>query len=213
MSTEQELRRELLVWGYIREFEREYSIENIPEDINSIILLFQKICDLWDRQYSHGSIEIDEDGTSFTVVGSGLPTAYGAAIVKDGTYSWKIKIEDIGDKNNGPNAPYVGIIVNEQDHLVNYKGWDGWDDYGYQLLGDTGHLYCMGDDIQLETYKCQWSDTGDVLEIVLNIDAQTIMFTVNDNKKEAVFYENVAKEEYRLALTVEGYKGAKFSFL
>ena len=42
MSTEQEFMRELLVWGYIRNLESQYQIENIPVDINNIILLFQR---------------------------------------------------------------------------------------------------------------------------------------------------------------------------
>ena len=60
----------LLVWGYTRNIEKEHKHLNIPEEINNIIYLYQKLCDEWDRKYCHPALEIDADisGISFIMM-------------------------------------------------------------------------------------------------------------------------------------------------
>ena len=215
MSTEQELRRELLVWGYIRNAEKQYQIENIPEDINNIILLFQKVCDLWDREYSNtDDLEIHQDGSVFTVADKHWPTAYGKAVVKEGIYVWQLRIEEMASDDEYREGPFVGVIQNTKEYLMAYEVTDGWDQCGYQWASESGQLYTsMREGDGIESQHDYWYKEGDVLKITLDMNALTLTFIVNDNQEDAASFSNIAKNEYRLALTLENHQGAKFRLL
>ena len=210
MSTQQELRGELLVWGRL---EKECQIDNIPEDINNIILLFQKVCDLWDREYSNTDLEFDEDGSSVILKNDAWVTAYGQAVVKSDIYKWRIKIENLEQDQKYREGPYVVIIVDKVQYLKQYISSDGWDEDGYQLLAGLGNIaFCIGEQVEFES-DCSWSKEGDILEITLDMNARTLMFVVNDDEDTAIICSNIMQSEYRLALTPGRLHGAKFVLL
>ena len=77
-------KQELLVWGYIREIQKLYTINNFTFDINDIIYAYQKICDEWSTKYSSTNITMDE--TRSMIVLKQASTAFGDTIVDQGTF-------------------------------------------------------------------------------------------------------------------------------
>ena len=213
MAAKQDSKRKLLVCGYIRNLEKVLEIENIPEDIRNIIYLFQQFCDEWDAEYSHPDIKINEDKSSFIVSKDGhryrTPTAYGRAVISSGIYRWRIKIEkSTVDKRR--EGPYIGIIENDTAYLRAYISSASWDNDGYQLLGQNGVPYRMGLPCNNHA-RIEWYKEGDVLEIILDLDACSLTF-IADYQDSAVHIK-IIKSEYRLAITMDTHPGAKIALL
>ena len=216
MTTSINKTQELLVWGFVREIEKIYKIRNIPFEINDIIYVYQKICDRWSRKYSSKQIKINQSGSVITVDSDQLyPTAFGGVIVnKDiqGSFKWRLKILSlIYDGDYGMEAPYIGIIIDDEKNLVKYKDDDNWDDCGYQLCAANGIL-CCNMSFRTEPYWCKWCKDGDILEMTLDLNARTLSYKVND-KDFGVAFSNIKQANYRLALSMDKSKGSKFELL
>lgn len=207
MAKEQAIREELLIWGYVRQIQSEYKIENIPVEINGIILLFKKLQDKWSEKYLNRDNEIHEETKLMTNLYTSkcYSTAYGDSVVDDGIFKWRLKIMSLKYPSGyeEKESPYIGIIEDDTEHLERYKYDVNWDDYGYQLHGLDGSLHCYiqnYDYIQTSDYCCKWNKKGDILEITLDLHEQTLSFKMND-KDHGVAYSNIKPTKYRLALT------------
>ena len=198
--------QELLVWGYIREIEKLYKINDIPFDINDIIYLYQKICDQWSAKYSSSNIKIDETRSKI-IVKKDSSTAFGDTVVTEGKFVWRLQIKHMGEGVNiDGESPYVGIIEDNIKSLVRYKNSDDWDGDGCQLAAGYGNVYCNmqpEEHINAEQYyDCQWDKDGDILEITLDLGERTISFKVNDIDY-GVAVSNIKQTKYRLVLTMQ----------
>ena len=192
----------LLISGYVRNMERVYIFENIPNVINDIIYLFLKFYDQWSTKYSSSKIEIDKDGLSFVVKEDACHSAFGEHVVRDGLFVWRIQImvnQIDADEHEGP---YVGVIVDNEDNLARYADGDNWEDCGYQWCAVNGtfvtnnKMSCSG----RGNYLLEWDGKGDILEISLNLNELTLRFKVND-KDRGVAVKDIEKTAYRLVLT------------
>ena len=214
-----DLKRELLVWGYIRNAQKHYRNMNIPLDINDIIYLYQRMYDEWNEEYSSKCIKIYENKSMMLVARKGLPTVYGTHVVSQGIFIWKIKILVWNSTNFlEPRAPYVGITEDIDSHLKEYTNQRGWCTKGYELSGKDGSLTAADPRMYVGYYKKNnnygaiWNKKGDILEIVLNLDKRTLSFKVND-KDFGVAFENIKVAKYRLAMSFFMNKGSKFVFV
>ena len=220
MSTKRNLRRELLIWGYIRATEKEYNLLYIPLEINDIIYLFQQFYEIWSKKYSNPGLIINEDGTKFTIPNDRRYTAYGDTVVNEGIFVWKLKIVIMNHKYNDA-FPYVGLIMDSEDKLLYYQDVGHWNEHGYQLCAGNSGLFCESDTYELyynsdssdavstEKYNCIWRKSGDILEIILDLNQGTIQFIVND-KDCGIAFRNIKKTSYRLAITNKESSGSQF---
>ena len=92
MTTKEEIRRELLVWGYVRNIEKNHESLIIPLEINNVIYLFARSYDQWSKKYSHKDFTIDSDSAVLKFKGGSIQTAFGKHVVEQGVYNWKLKI-------------------------------------------------------------------------------------------------------------------------
>ena len=220
MAKNPDAKQELLLWGYMREVERIYKIRNIPHEINNIIYLYLKICDKWSRKYSSNYIKINECNTLINVEGNVTHTAFGEMVVSEGVFVWRIQILALVHDGSYLEAPFIGIIEDDEGKLEFYRDSDIWGYCGYQLCaGDTGQLFCYMDykqgtpkHIETEDYRCEWKEDGDILEMTLDLNKRTLSFKVND-KDFGVAYSNIKQTSYRLALSMEKFEGSQFEFL
>ena len=44
--------QQVLVWGYIREIEKRFEFDNVPQDVIDLINLFNEYCDEWSKKYT-----------------------------------------------------------------------------------------------------------------------------------------------------------------
>ena len=205
-------RRELLVYGYIREIEKTFQIRNIPQDINDLIYLFQKYSDEWSIDYSH------EDYTIFpsnliTASGKRSITAFGSHVVSEGKFVWRIKIISLvySDDNMTCYPPYVGIIEDKEAYIKKYIDDSNFEEYGYQL-STLPSFYGVTRDLISQPHG-RWNNENDVLEIELDLDELTLKFVINDDRDNVSGFKKIKKARYRLALNVLEVNSAKFELL
>ena len=217
MATRKNLRRELLVWGYIRNIEKQCKQMNIPLEINDIIYLYQRICNKWDQKYSSKNITIDEDQSMITVNGDLYPTVYGSNVVSEGVFVWKIKIVALKKAISLNSPPFVGITEDIDAHLNKYSDGAAWCKKGYQFCGGTGSLYAQDAGSvfgrnKVGTLQGRWNNDGDILQITLNLDDRTLSFEIND-KDFGVAFANIKVTKYRLAISFSQNRHSKLAFV
>ena len=217
MPTKKKYRQELLVWGYMKEMENVYKIQNMPLEINDIVYLYQTLYEEWSKKYTHESLRIDESGLVLTGESSECRTAYGESSISEGTFTWKIKIISArykGDALYG-DGPYIGIIEDDEKHLDKYKEDGNWEYHGYQLSVGNGILWSyIFDDQHEETedYHCQFENDGDILEMTLDLDVRTLNFKVN-GKDFGIAFKHIKQTNYRLAITLDEMEESSFGLL
>ena len=205
--------RELLVWGFIRNIERQYKQLEIPIEINSIIYSFQRLCDEWSTKYKSEYITIDKDEAMVTVNNDEMVTVYGQKVMTEGSYIWDVKIISFNPKYA---LAYIGIVQNDNEKLYDYLEDCDFDDYGYQLCGESGDLCygLSGEAHDIEAKQCIWKRDGDILAMKLDLDEQTLSFNVNDTKFVELFSNiEIPPNGYRLALGIAQCTGCKFQLL
>ena len=217
MARVKEYEQKLLVAGFIRGIEKMYKIKNIPNEINDIIYLYQRLYDEWDTKWTNDYVNIDETNTTITIKeddesNMGHAIAFGKRVVSEGIYIWKIKIICI--KLTFESPPYVGIIENNEEYLKRYRDDFLWDNVGYQLCGGNSVLCgpLSSNYHKTSDYQCLWKKEGDVVEIILDLNERTLGFKVNDIDY-GVAFSNIHKTEYRLAVSTLSMKGSKFAFV
>lgn len=199
MSSKTRERHELIVWGYLHRHEKRRTSLNIPEDIKNMIFMFERVCDEWNKEYSHKKIKIDEIMNTISIKNGRTRTAYGSLVAKHGIVAWRIKIISITlEQNLARSFPYVGIIENKEKILKQYQTGCYWDDDGYQFCGRFG--YIRGMKIPNSSINATWYKEGDILEIILDLNEGTMRLMIND-KDYGVVIAGILKKEYRLAIT------------
>lgn len=62
-------------------------------------------------------------------------------------------------------------------------------------------------------HQCKWKEKGDILQITLDLDRQTLKFGIN-NEDHAIAVKDITKTKYRLALSNEcGHSGSKYAIV
>ena len=61
-------------------------------------------------------------------------------------------------------------------------------------------------------YQLKWRNNGDILEIALDLDQQTLGFKLNDGEF-GIAFKNIKATNYRLAISVLDCIRAKFALL
>ena len=216
MATERDYRRELLVWGYIRQLEKIHNDMNIPIEINDIIYLFQRIYDQWDKKYSNEHIMIDQEKSMITFNAPNnheFVTAFGSHSVSKGIFKWKIKLLSFVNNGLHGGSPFVGIIEDKEELVQSSQSGD-WDGYGYQFCGGSGNLYSEWAyrENKAIDYGCKWKEEGDVIEMILDLDDYTLSFSVN-GEGFGVAFKNIMDTNYRLVLSAFNCKGSQFGML
>ena len=207
MATVKDEKGELLVAGYVRNIEKVYKILNIPIEINDIIYLYQRLYDEWNKEYSSKKLIIDETGCMITFNTSARAIAVGSHIVENGTCIWRIKMKSFTyDPKSDGSPPYVGIIEHVEE-IGNFRRWSK--SIEYELCGKSGRLLHSHKIIKNKS-DCRWNKEGDILEITLDLQEQTLSFKVGD-VDYGVLFSNVRRTKWRLALG--GYRCENSQFL
>ena len=207
MATERDLRRELLVWGYIREFGKNYKLMIIPVEINDVIYLYQRFYVRWSKEHSHKDFLIN--GQSLTFNSKNVQTAFEGNEVKEGVFKWKLKIvTNTMDYSKATTFPYIGIIESNTRNLKKYINKGSWQSVGCQLCP---HGATFGHGVATLT-GCEWYKQGDIMEIILDLNARTIRFGVNGENYDTGF-DYIKQTSYRLALTARDAEGSEFIFV
>ena len=204
--------RTLLVWGYIRRVGKQYRSLSIPLEINDIIYLYQRLYDQWNQEIKHRDrhVSVDTDKSIITINTNYQWTIYGTKIVKEGEFSWKVKIISF-NRNETSHYPYIGIVVEKDKE--DFQDDDDFAAIGYQLCGGSGRLYAFSDvQEEKELERDIWVNDGDILEMSLNLDEQTLSYKINDTDFGALF-TGVKPDQYRLALGVGRCKDSQFQLL
>ena len=217
MASQWTKNQELLVWGYIRETENIYYI---PIEINNIIYLYQKICDKWNKNLSNNKYIKMNKSQSMIIIENDIynTTVFGENIVSKGIFKWKIQILSlIYNGFSKMEGPFIGIIENKEKNLIKYKNNDEWHECGYQLCAGNGDFVSYLKYNKFEwNNNCKWNKNNDILEIILNLNKQTLSFKVYDKRlfiTSYCKYYNIKQTDYRLAVSIEYFQGSKFQLL
>mmetsp|Transcript_160 Transcript_160/g.236 ORF Transcript_160/g.236 Transcript_160/m.236 type:complete len:219 (-) Transcript_160:87-743(-) len=218
MSQSDSKRRQLLIRGYLRNFETQFKLSFIPDGIQHIIYLFQKNCDVWDdsifaalEKPQHIQIDAKEKDV-IRVLDDARCTIYGSHIVNTGVYKWTLKILNI-NYNNINYPPFVGVIKNTpNDVLAQHYSDTSWytSHKGYMLCGGVQKLYCSA--FNEKTYGKAFDRSNHVIEMILNLNKKTISYTINGTDC-GVAFKDIELVDYRFALGVCGNRGSSFQFL
>ena len=210
MQKGQDSRRELLVWGYIRDIGKIYKSMTIPIEINDIIYLYQRIYAKWSKEYSNEDLSIDEESLKFDT--KYVSTAFGDNEIKEGVFRWKLKMMTNTMDYKKYNAyPYVGIIESNTGNFEGFRSRGSWQRVGCQLCANGGLWGAYGNSTSTSS-QCKWNKQGDILEIILDLNERTLRFGVNGSDCDTGF-DDIKQTSYRLALTAGNAAGTEFVFV
>lgn len=203
-------RKELLVWGYIRDIEKMYIHFNIPIEINDIIYLYQRFYDAWCQKYKAECVEIDADQSMVSIDTKSGVTVYGEEVIKQGIHEWKVNI--ISFKIfDGSSFPHIGIIENDEDVLLEYLTNTNFDDFGHLFCGGVGDAYSFAE--QLDDIKANfvWMKKGDTLVMKLDLNKGKLYFKMNDSDDDQLYIDvGASPTGYRFALAVSSKSQFRF---
>ena len=196
-----DVERQMVVSGYIHEYES-MNKQNIPKEIILICILFYGYgVDEWDVDQI--SIGMQLSDRKLTKVKRGVlyaSSSYCKRIIECGTFLWRFKIDDcsngVGWDDGGKFM--IGIWkVNgdEEPQTDTYFTRDG-DGYGFDPVGgvisnDAG--YTSAD--QKYGVKCK---NGTIVEMLLDMNELTLSYKINDKDYGKAF--DVEKCKYRAAV-------------
>ena len=208
-------KQKLLVWGYIRNIEKQCKHLNIiPMEINNIVYLYQRICDEWSQNYVSRAITIDHHTAIVTINDNSEVSIYGNRVIKQGIFTWRVKIISFTCAYT-PDYPFIGIVVNDEEQLKKHIHDADFEDFGYVLCGGDGDLY-MGENFSgamHNAWKCVWDENESILEIRLDLDKRSLGSKVNDGNFLELFSNiEVPSKGYRLALGLSQCRGSRFQF-
>eukprot|EP01084_Bolivina_argentea_P212859 361728_1 len=208
----------ILTIGYVHDIEKQCTLSTIiPSEIVYIIYLYNKYCDTWNKKYlSSKDIKLDEYTNQITTLTTCTNTVYGNIVLANGAYTWKLKLIKLTNKSKDINdqQPFIGFIVDKHTVLEHYKKSYGW-------FYDNGYIYCGGDETcgcsHATEYSKRWTyetddgdllfaNDGDILDITLDLDKQTISLSVNGSEPiiPQSFNGLIKNDKYRLVVSLEG---------
>ena len=177
-------KKELLVWGYIKDIEELHRHLNIPIEIKNIIYLYQRICDEWSQKYKskRSRIIIDRDNAIVTINTRYGISIYGTEVIKEGVFAWRVKIISLATSDSSGAYPSGGIVEDDEAKLNEYLNDNDFDEFGYLLYGGNGILYQAFSSKmnEKEAKKCIWNQPGDILDMELDLDKQTLSCKVRN---------------------------------
>ena len=203
---------DILVVGYIRQsIENKFNI-SIPTEIIKICHSFWGFfaCDEWDEAKSYHTVTII--GPRFSSNDKVNHSVYGKQIIKSGIYHWKIKMIKKASSFY-ENHPFVGI-VRDENILGKYSTDCMWCNRGGYLLCGASNL--IAPPSSGKSYGSQpFVNTGDVLELILDLKKKTIKYIIND-KDQGIAFKNVrgvGNSGYRFAVGMIRASECEFEFL
>ena len=212
----------LIVYGYLREYEmdtfgdlcKSNPYYNFPEIMLKICLIYYHTMDKWDKRYIGPHHELTKDGLCIENTKEKTGTSYGEIIASSpGVYKWRFKLNHVPKLSYSYWGIILGVwkITAAQEpktkksfpSITNYQGSHKW---GYAFDAMNGTLVnARGDNAKTGGEYGRRCVTGDVVEVVLDLDVFTIKFNIND-KDYGFAHKDIEDTEYRIALTTV-YKG------
>ena len=196
------------VYGYIRKYEKIYSI-NAPIGIINLCLLFYAIIQEWDIKYLHENIKID--GDKVTQIHDGRHgNAYLKGTVKSGINRWKFKITNCQHYNAG----YMLIGIRRIDNTKQPPLGDTFftnaqrrKACGYAFIPNDGKLTSVDSGGSGGKYgvKCQ---NHDIVEMNLDLNKLSLSYIINNKDYGKAF--DVEYGEYKVAIWM-WYKGSSIT--
>ena len=194
-------KEKLAVWGYIRQIEKLNEM-NIPNEIYEMIFLYQQFLDKW-LETKDEYITLNDNKLSISCCSDmvdHMVAAVGQYVVKEGIFRWRIKILRMEYNKYKNGTPEVGIIRADitSPHYC-------WHHDGFQFCGGNGTvctgLECKNINNKQYIYTYLWNKPDDLLEIVLDLNEQTLKLKLNDDKDYRVAFTGITKQPYRLAIS------------
>ena len=196
--------KNLLTFGYVREYCIMEDIEFLPEDIVGLFVIWLMLRDYFDEGLSHPSIDIiSVDGTLQQVKtkSTGSTTdwfsAIGSAIIRKGErFEWKFIVDcPILYKMEMELGIIDNAIMKSDEFIGDFAAppWNGWGLYLYDMTpyhGNDGALFNYGRQFQYEE--------GDTITMILDLSQTenkngTLSFEIaaklKDNEKELSFFK------------------------
>ena len=201
-----------LVFGYIRAEERRYSLR-IPELIAYTCAAFYVFYDEWDLQYQDEKVKLSMDGTcvhSEDTHQGDWRSMFGSKICKEkGKYSWKIKyirVEATVSNQFNSWKSLIGIIRDQKDILMlNTLSYFTSNTVsvqpGYGFVGSESSIVVDGGASRIK-YGEKLEKEGDEIEVILDLDANTLSYIMNGTDYGKAFNIEPCAEGYRLAVSV-----------
>eukprot|EP01084_Bolivina_argentea_P187040 322270_1 len=176
-----------IVFGYIREIQKDHSFQQAPELIGFVCLAYYYLSEYFDTIGANA--EIDEEKTTITNTHKQYryASAYGRIKIlstETGIHKWKFKI-------NG-SKEYMSIGIEEDGFKNLNQGVHFRKGISYALMctGGTTKNGKLNSSYLPNGYK-----KGDIVEIILNLSNKTISFIVNDQHNGEPAYKNILQRE------------------
>ena len=203
-----------LIFGYCRRIEHECNL-NIPELITYILAAFYATYEEWDVDLKYKDVEISHNGTcvrSVNTTNGDWRSIFGKRICKEkGVYSWKIKyVKADGSVSHGYNywKTVIGIAQNHEqlakltpDCFIEDQLMDNYVSYGF--IGNCSQLVVMvGHKENTRDYGEGLNKEGDTVEVHLDLNENTLSYTINGTDYGEAYKVKSTPTGYRLAVAI-----------
>ena len=191
-------RTKFIVNGWIRTSENQLKLENLPNSIINIVILYFRTAGVFDI-FDQNGVKLSNDKTTITKIGD--KTFYNSFGVNEilstnkGMYEWNLEMISGGNHSVwiGVSSSYE-IICEDYDHMKG-KLYAVCNSGSYHLRGVGNH-----DSEQLPFVA------GDKLKVILNLDKGQLLISKSNCNKSFKF-SNIQKNDntkYRLMVTLLG---------
>lgn len=208
--------QELLVYGYVRDIERELKSEWIvPKSINAICLkfyldeIFEKVGKYMQLSNDNKSVSYDKkDGSQ------GHQSAYGSVVISPKKASsnvimWTIRI----DRRASADGVAIGIdqaIAKNINQDFPYR--KDTVHYSYCSWKNKGKIYSTSSG-QITEIDGMGYGVGDYITMIFDVKEKSLIF-LNNGKETGIEFNNIdTNKNYRLAVSLKGYGVSKVTIV
>ena len=187
--------------GYVRQAQQTLLPDNvyftIPALVIHWILLYFWQCDCFDSKYVGPNYQLSDNDMVISKTNGGDGSVYLRNVVDAGVHKWKFKLRN----KDGPFSMTIAVWKALEPPATNsclydaYYGSSGCP-YGWVLNGE----YRIGDFGGIEDFKAPSIKTGDIIEMILNLDELTLSYSYN-GEYLGVTHENIEQTSYRAAVS------------